>query len=587
MIRIGLLSDEALGEPGGRQEDGLGFDAYARVLAQGALQASGPLTIGVFGDWGSGKTSLMRLILREVARRPEVVPVWFNVWQYEQEEHPVIALVGTIIRELERREQNPGRAARAAGALIKALKSVAYAFSLKSTVKLPGMVDVELSVAGRDVADRNRELQEDALLAQSLFHEAFRALESVEFADEVRVVVFIDDLDRCFPDRAVKLLESIKLVLAQRGFVFVLGVAHRVIQGYLEHRYSTDYGVVDYKGRLYLDKMVQVEFQIPPGRGRMKEFCEVLLRGQPPEVADQLRDVLPLVGRALEGRPRAVVRFLNSLLVDLAISAELDAGAVGHGAAGAGAAGGPETGGRIPVQFFALSRCLQQRWPEVLRELMASDELARNVARWDRQQMREASRASNQDRGGVASSLLSDRDLEELLKSPEGMGWLQDAALRRASVDFLRAQSRVRDGAQDVRGYDVALCYAPEDREPVAGVAEILADYGLRVLMPQHWSVPAGTPEQDAEPASRQARFVLVFAGPPPGLPSAQRAELAALTRASGPRLGPVPRIIPVLLPGGSVHSLPDELHGLSALDLRNGLSVEVLRPVVDAIRAG
>ena len=53
-----LLSDTALGETSEEKTDGLGFEAYATVLADAALGTEGPLTIGIFGEWGTGKTSL-------------------------------------------------------------------------------------------------------------------------------------------------------------------------------------------------------------------------------------------------------------------------------------------------------------------------------------------------------------------------------------------------------------------------------------------------------------------------------------------------------------------------------------------------
>lgn len=568
-MNVGLLSDEALGEPGGRHDDGLGFAVYARVLADGALNANGPLTVGVFGEWGSGKTSLMRLMAQEIAHHPSVVTVWFNAWKYEQDQHPIVPLVGTIVRDLEKYERQGGQIAAAARALVRALRAVAYGFSVKSTIKVPGVADVEVSLAGKDVVDRARELREDALLSRSLFHEAFEALDAVEFADDLQVVVFIDDLDRCFPDQAVKLLESIKLVLAQRGFVFVLGVAREVIEGYLQHRYATEYGITGYEGHLYLDKMVQVAFHIPPSSGRMRKFSEVILQDQPQELGIQLSDILPIIGKALGGNPRSVIRFLNNLLVDLAINSEiaLNSGAVS-----------------IPIQFFALSRCLQQRWPAVFAELLSSDELAAEVARWDRLQMRSAVSAG-EGRGAMASSLLSDRDLENLMKSPEGTDWLTNETMRHASVDFLRAQYRVESIGAGESVYDVTLCYVWEDRSDVSLVAEVLADYGLRVLMPHQWTTTSHD-EISGPTVAGWSKAVLVCIGAAGEVTVAQRRELENLKATSKKGHVVRPRIIPVLLPGSTPDSVPEDLRTLAALDIRTGVSVDVLRPIVDALRA-
>jgi hypothetical protein len=568
-VELGLLSDEALGEPGGRSGDGLGFSVYARVLADGILNASGPLTVGVFGEWGSGKTSLMRLIAREIGEHKKVIPVWFNAWRYEQDEHPMVPLVGTIVRDLKRYEEQGGQLAVTARALIRALKAVAYGFSMSSKVKVPGIADFEVSLSGKDVIERSRELQEDALLSGSLFHEAFEALESVSFADDLQIVVFIDDLDRCFPDRAVKLLESIKLVLSQRGFVFVLGVAKEVVEGYLQHRYASEYGIAEYKAHLYLDKLVQVAFTIPPSEGRMARFSEVILQDRPAQMRAQLSAVLPIVGKALGGNPRSVIRFLNNLLVDLAISSELIDGAEGP---------------QIPIQFFAISRCLQQRWPEIFVDLLSSDDLAHEVAGWDRARMRQAV-AAEEKGATVASSLLSDRVLEDLMTSPEGMGWLESAALRHASVDFLRAQSRLPVGNASTSAYDVALCYDWQDRSDVSLVAEVLADYGIRVMM-QHQKASANDGSERAWPANGSVRSVLVCIGASAEVTPEQREELEELKAACLHLQGIRPRVIPVLLPGSTPDSIPGDLRTAAALDIRGGAHVEALRPVVEALRA-
>lgn len=116
-----LLSDEPAYEF--TRKDELRFAPTAEVLAGAALQAESPITIGIFGNWGTGKTSLMRLMKEMVAKRGRIaddpkdgqeavstttrriqhaaVPVWFNAWQYEREEHLIIPLIATISRELD------------------------------------------------------------------------------------------------------------------------------------------------------------------------------------------------------------------------------------------------------------------------------------------------------------------------------------------------------------------------------------------------------------------------------------------------------------------------------------------------------
>ncbi|MCB9069561.1 MAG: hypothetical protein H6629_17365 [Calditrichae bacterium] len=55
------------------------------------------------------------------------------------------------------------------------------------------------------------------------------------------MVVFVDDLDRCFPEQAVRLLESIKLVLHQPRFAFVLGIYPQIIEEFIRNKYAAQY----------------------------------------------------------------------------------------------------------------------------------------------------------------------------------------------------------------------------------------------------------------------------------------------------------------------------------------------------------
>jgi predicted KAP-like P-loop ATPase len=275
MATFSLLNDQALGEGDASAQDGLGFDVYAKVLADAALGTPGPFTIGVFGEWGTGKTSLLRMIKRhldEGAQKENIVTVWFNAWRYEQEQHPIVPLVGTILHELERKQTFLDSLKDNARKLTRALRAIAYGFSAKTSLKIPGFAEIEAGFVAKDMIERAKELTPDPLIDRSLYYEAFDALSAIELKKDARIIVFIDDLDRCFPNQAIKLLESIKLVLAQPGFFFVLGVARKVIEGYLQHRYTTRFGIPEFSGAQYLDKIVQLRSIYLSIRAECKTF---------------------------------------------------------------------------------------------------------------------------------------------------------------------------------------------------------------------------------------------------------------------------------------------------------------------------
>jgi KAP family P-loop domain/TIR domain len=562
VMELRLIADQAIGEAHARQTDGLGFGAYAQVLAQSALDTPGPFTIGVFGEWGTGKTSLMRLIQSRLADEPNVATVWFNAWRYEKEEHPIVPLVGTIVRELEAHTAFSQRFGDSAKKLVRALRAVAYGFSAKSTVRIPGFAEVEASFVAKDMIDRQEKLTPDPLLDRSLYYGAFNSLESLHLESDLRVVILIDDLDRCFPDQAIRLLESIKLVLAQRGFIFVLGVARRVIEGYLHHRYATEYGIADFKGQLYLDKIVQLPFHIPPATGRMDEFCARILDDQPDAVTSQLAGILPTIAEALGGNPRAVIRFVNNILIDFAINSELaDAGLME----------------RIPLDYFAISRSLEDRWPEVYSSLITQAQLADNVSSWDRSSVASHAEKDGQE-ARIAASLVSDQQLANLLFGEHGRSWLKSPELRAASVGFLRTQRQTStlDTAEVPTRYDAFLSYSHSDRVEVIELAQAISAAGLRVFFDVDLRPGSNWANELRVAISSSKALCICIGKEPPG--QGQAAEIADNLTLSQ-------RIIPILLPGADPRNVPMSLREYQWLNLTEGITTESIAYLVDSIR--
>ncbi len=402
-----LLTDQAIGEPGKETTaDGLGFDAYAKVLSDVAVGTEGPFTVGVFGEWGTGKTSLLKMVHSRLAKEEGVATIWFNAWRYEGEEHPVVPLIATILAGLEGQASFFDGVKDKGKGFLTALRAVAYGFSASSKVSIPGFAEVEAAFVAKDMIDRESALTRDPLLDRSVYFEAFERLQTARVPRNRKVVVVIDDLDRCFPDRAIRLLESIKLVLAQEGFIFVLGVARNVIEGYLRHRYSENYGLHDDEGRFYLDKIVQLPFHIPSHESRISDLAEKLLEQLDPEPRDQLKSVLPLVGAATGANPRSLIRFVNNLLVDISVSGGL----------------------ANQIGLFAITRALQLRWPVHFRELEGNDSECKALA----EKLRE--------RRPLGSLYENDRALVKILATKHGLTWLSNEELRREAVGFLTSR---------------------------------------------------------------------------------------------------------------------------------------------------
>ncbi len=354
-----------------READKLNQRRYAALVAEAALGTTGPFTVGVYGGWGQGKTSLLKHAKDLLDQRsndskrerlyPQVVTVFFNAWRYEREAHPIVPLVATIAAAVQKRIDEDTTLPQEAGRVIKrwwskivdAGKAVAGStkFEAKGRLGNPAIGQAEAGV-GFDVgaAQKNykenhaaraegEELKTELWIKQSLYLSAFDDLESM-WDEEVikvatpsnpapRLVVFVDDLDRCQPEKAFELLEGIKLALAQPGFIFVLALNAEIITRYLAQEARKRYGEDHIRlGERYLDKIVQLEVPLRSHKREFPGFIEQTVMktlggaigdatGTPPKhFADAVLSLKELLGRFTDHTPRTLVRRLNSLIVD-------------------------------------------------------------------------------------------------------------------------------------------------------------------------------------------------------------------------------------------------------------------------------
>lgn len=438
--KLKLLPDTAWGEFAGEERPcGLGFNEYAQVLADVAQNTDGPFTIGVFGSWGTGKTSLMRRVKHTFKDNEDIVGVWFNAWQFEHDKHPIIPLIATIVTELQKNESAPKK-------LIRALRAVAYGFSAKAEVGVPGIGKGEIAFSAKDMIDREGELS-DPLLDRSLYFDAFETLSTItKDSKKLKIVVFIDDLDRCLLSGALKLLESIKLVLAQPGFIFFLGLDRRIIQDYLNKRFKEEYGVKEFSGQEYLEKLVQLSFPIPSHTERIKGFADGIYRRIENQLDERDREgfekILPIFGAACNANPRAVARYVNNLLVDRAIART-----------------SKETE-NLPLTMFAISRALQDRWEKVFYALQRRDdnEIGKFLKSYLETLDDKDTQKSILEEWGktdiISSKKLppivdSSENLQELLKSSPGREYLDNHEIRKACTQFFKTQRKEAETSPD------------------------------------------------------------------------------------------------------------------------------------------
>ncbi|GLZ40505.1 ribosomal protein L7/L12 [Actinokineospora sp. NBRC 105648] len=279
------------------REDALDRDKIARALAGSIFVCDTPLVVGVYGSWGSGKTTLMRLIGRHLdnTRGANCHTIWFDAWQHQFDENPAIALLHTMVETLGMGEE--GR---------KLLTAIAGAFS---NAALRAMTLVDAATDFKKFEEKFEEERFQVRDKQVRLRQRFEALlaKATRAPDgsTARLVFFIDDLDRCLPENILKTLEALKLFLNMPNCVYVLGVDREA----LENTIRTKYTDRDISGQ-YLDKIVQVPFSLPPvSSAATTTFVRTLL-------PDGLHDIAEDIVAGLGTNPRRIKRFVNSFILN-------------------------------------------------------------------------------------------------------------------------------------------------------------------------------------------------------------------------------------------------------------------------------
>jgi predicted KAP-like P-loop ATPase len=260
-------------------EDLVNFSGIAATITELIMTPHlTPLTIGVHGSWGYGKSSVLRMVEKNLKDRKNVLTLYFNGWAFEGFEDAKIALMDSIISELAR---NRTAFAKASDSLAKLAKRVRWfkvarklatvAITLSTGVPdLSGLAETALSGGEKDDEGWLKEAEADA--AYRHIHD-FRE-EFAEFlarAEIDRLVIFVDDLDRCLPEDAIATLEAIRLFLSVKGSTFVIGADETMIE-YAVRRHFPDLaqsatGIVSTRAtnftKNYLEKLIQLPFRLP------------------------------------------------------------------------------------------------------------------------------------------------------------------------------------------------------------------------------------------------------------------------------------------------------------------------------------
>ena len=263
--------------------DLLYYEAIAKTIV-GLINESAedPMSIGIHGDWGAGKSSILLMTEKAFSDCSDILCLRFNGWQFQGFEDAKAALLEKIVIELRDARPEVEKVKEKAKDLLKRIdylklgkKALPWAFTVATGIPHPRIITDAIAALRGSTSGDNASVIEglegllkpgtDRKIPEELraFEREFKEL--IEAAKLRKLVVLIDDLDRCLPETSIETLEAIRLFLFAPKAVFVIAADEGMIQ-YAVRKHFPDLpqssGPVGY-AQNYLEKLIQVPFRIP------------------------------------------------------------------------------------------------------------------------------------------------------------------------------------------------------------------------------------------------------------------------------------------------------------------------------------
>ena len=333
-FNIYLLSDEPCSVDEGEELEHLGMESTARVLSGIVNGTPGPFTVGLFGDWGSGKTTVLHKAAQYCNFNDKTLVLRVNPWEHEREPNAVQSLLQELIFVLDEERTDKPKLTWAEEIVVRlrVIAARSHKWINPKTLTWAGFAAAtymgapEVAVAANAVGEAMPDAEAPKIQEERNWKSARQHL-TTAVPPGYKIVVFLDDMDRCEAGRAVEILEAIKHLLWVPGFVFVLALDVKAVKKYLTTRYLTSAEEQEAKlvAERFLEKLVQAQVNIAH---RDTKTFHSYVKAKLEEAIENNKDWIPneietgavpaLIAAAAHRVPRQVKRLINNVIIDWA-----------------------------------------------------------------------------------------------------------------------------------------------------------------------------------------------------------------------------------------------------------------------------
>ncbi len=307
-----------------KSEDKLNFENSVNILKKIVDESSTPITIGINGKWGSGKSSLMRLLKEKLEKESEykLVTSWFDTWNFSNESEIWRVLMISLLNDLDPKNKYKTDKTKTISSIVNIGSITAKAYFSEGATLLSDIKEIPNYL--KDIFSKNN--REQILMSEKIksvknFKEDFEKVVKKNVEDNGKFVVFVDDLDRIVPDKVINMIEAIKTFLTCERCVFIIGCDYNYIDACIELKYKDQ----SFSGKDYLEKIVQIPFNVPSmGDSQFINFLDHLKYSF--NIQEDFNSASKLIEYSIGKNPRKIKRLinLNLIVLNLNTNNELD-----------------------------------------------------------------------------------------------------------------------------------------------------------------------------------------------------------------------------------------------------------------------
>ncbi len=288
--------------------DFLDIKIHSKSLIDFIKETNTPITVGVQGEWGSGKTSLLNSIYHAYSSDIQCKQIWVNAWEHSllsSPEESLLKIVNKIIDELLEADGDMNRKEKIVGSAKKifqgALRIGANVAMGSEASKVAGEI---LGSSSQSIAGLRKQLNE------LVIEIAERPTNPYQ-----KIIIYVDDLDRIEPKNAVAILELLKNIFSVPKCIFVLAIDYQVVVKGLEHKFGKQTAENEWEFRAFFDKIIQLPFMMPMGQYNIGKYVNSLLLdiGFVDGEGLDAKAIQEIILRSIGGNPRSIKRLANSI----------------------------------------------------------------------------------------------------------------------------------------------------------------------------------------------------------------------------------------------------------------------------------